>query len=75
MRDLRKANKVLSEENRRVNETLRSTIGTLQNQMNAAMVTAVEKKKELERRLAESEEIIRLLRQRLQERDDLNLSC
>lgn len=70
MRALRQANKKLADENRSLNETLSSTITTLQNQMAAAMMTAVEKKQGLERKLAESEETVRLLRDKLAERED-----
>lgn len=65
MQALRKANAKLADENRSLNDTLRSTIGALQNQMAVAMMTAVEKKQELEKRLAESEENVRLLREKL----------
>jgi hypothetical protein len=70
MRALRQANKKLADEIRGVNETLSSTIATLQNQMTAAMMTAVAKKQELEGKLAQSEETVRLLRSQLIEQDD-----
>jgi len=46
-------------------ETLQSTISSLQNQMTLAMATAVERKTELEQKLADAENTIRFLSEKL----------
>mmetsp|Transcript_7821 Transcript_7821/g.14503 ORF Transcript_7821/g.14503 Transcript_7821/m.14503 type:complete len:256 (+) Transcript_7821:2-769(+) len=65
MRSLKRENEKLSKENQSMKETLQSTISSLQNQMTLAMATAVERKTELEQKLADAENTIRFLSEKL----------
>jgi hypothetical protein len=68
MRSLKFDNDKLKEENRSMNQTLQSTIATLQSQMKVAMTTALERKMILENKLADAENTIRELSEKLEAR-------
>jgi SMC interacting uncharacterized protein involved in chromosome segregation len=70
MRSLKVENEKLKKENLSMNETVQSTILTLQSQMTVAMTTALEKKTELEKRLAAAECTIQELSDKLRESEN-----
>jgi SMC interacting uncharacterized protein involved in chromosome segregation len=70
MRFLKRQNEKLLKENRSINETLQSTIGSLQSQMAVAMTTALKKKSELEQKLVEAENTIKGLSDKLAAYED-----
>jgi BMFP domain-containing protein YqiC len=67
IRKLRAENNRLKEENRSMNETLITTIGQLQSQMTQAMGAALQKKVELEKKLADTRKENEILQARLSE--------
>lgn len=67
IRKLRAENNRLKEENRSMNETLTTTIGQLQSQMTQAMGAALQKKVELEKKLADTRKENEILQARLSE--------
>ena len=69
MRALKKSNEKLKNENKSINETLQSTIASLQSQMQLVLTTALKKRKELEEQLAAAEASVEELTAKLEAAD------